>query len=111
MGQSFTITYNGSEYKINNFPDDQVRGWDNNIKIKFYHRGKYSSPKITNSGGIKLPRYETQIYINGKYFIQLRFTTTPENESNITYIIKFLYCYGCDLDEIKRILKWVFYKN
>jgi len=32
-----------------------------------------------------------------------------ENEDTLLQIIKNLYCFGCDLDEIKKLLKAVFY--
>ena len=111
MREPFTITWNGRQLNVNGLPEAPIRTWDDNIKIKFYHRGKYSYPVITPSGKFKRPREETQIYINGKYFLQLIWNTTEENEEIITGIIKYLYCYGCDLDEVKRILKKAFYQQ
>lgn len=110
MREPFTITWNGRKVNINGLPENPVRYWDNEIIIKFYHRGKYSYPTITDTGKFKKPREETQLYINGKYFLQLKWNTTPENEKVITDIIRYLYCFGCDMDEIKRLLKKVFYQ-
>ena len=107
----FTITWNGQKTNINGLPENQVRYWDNNITIKFYHRGKNKYPTIDDTGKINFPREETQLYINGKYFLQLSWNTTEENEEKITNIIIYLYCYGCDLPEIKRLLKGAFYKR
>ena len=107
---TYTITWNGRQTTINGLPDRQVRYWDNNIKIKFYHRGRYSHPKITATGKIKYPRQETQIYINGKYFLQLSWNLSRENEETFTKIFKDLYCFGCSLEEIKRLLKASFYQ-
>lgn len=108
---TYTITWNGRKTTINGLPETQVRYWDNNIKIKFYHRGRYSHPEITANGKIKYPRQETQIYINGKYFLQLSWNLTHENEATITEAIQYLYCYGASLDEIKRLLKLCFYQR
>lgn len=107
---TYTITWNGRKTNINGLPDKQVRYWDNTIKVKFYHRGTRSVPTITKTGKFKAPREETQLYINGKYFLQFTWNTTPENESNLLEIIQYLYCFGCDLPEIKRLLKGVFYQ-
>ena len=107
---TYTITWNGRKTNINGLPETPVRNWDNNIKIKFYHRGRYSHPKITKTGKIKYPRQETQLYINGKYFLQFSWNLTAENEETITHTIQYLYCYGCSLDEIKRLLKHCFYQ-
>lgn len=110
MREPFTITWNGRQTNIHGLPEKQVRTWDDDIQIKFYHRGKYSYPVITPTGKVKTPRTETQIYINGKYFLQLIWNTTEENEETITGIIKYLYCFGCNMDEIKRLLKKTFYQ-
>ena len=111
MREPLTITWNNRQLNVNGLPDEPVRSWDNDINIKFYHRGKYSYPVITPTGKVKTPRTETQLYINGKYFLQLKWNTSPENEETITSIIKYLYCFGCDMDEIKRILKKAFYQD
>ena len=108
---TYTINWNGRKTNINGLPDQPVRKWNDNIKIKFYHRGKYSQPKITKTGKFKAPRQETQIYINGKYFLQLSWNLSKENEETFTRIFKDLYCYGADLEEIKRLLKYSFYQN
>lgn len=108
---SYTINWNGRKTNINGLPETPVRNWDNTIKIKFYHRGRYSHPTLTKTGKIKYPRQETQIYINGKYFLQLNWNLTPENEATFTKIFKDLYCYGADLNEIKRLLKLSFYQQ
>lgn len=63
------------------------------------------------AGKFKKPRTETQIYINGKYFIQLSWSTTPENEEVITEMIQFLYCFGYELPDIKKALKRAFYQR
>lgn len=107
---TYTITWNGRNININGLPETPVRYWDTNIKIKFYHRGKYSYPTITDTGKFKKPRTETQLYINGKYFLQLNWNLSKENEETFTKIIKDLYCFGCELDEIKRLLKHCFYQ-
>ena len=108
---TYTITWNGRNTNINGLPDQPIRNWDNSIKIKFYNRGTYSQPKITKTGKFKAPRNETQVYINGKYFLQLSWNLTPANEETFTKIFKDLYCYGCELDNIKRLLKASFYQN
>ena len=95
-------------------PDEPVRYWDNNIKIKFYHRGvrgTYTAYKSIMNGKFKKPRDETQIYINGKYFVQLSWNTSQENETVITQMIQYLYIFGYDLPEIKEALKQAFYQN
>ena len=113
---TYTITYGNRTTNINGLPDKQVRYWDNDIKIKFYHRGsKYSHNQyIIDKYGFglnpKKPRQETQLYINGKYFLQFKEDLTPENEAKITEMIQYLYCFGCDLDEIKRLFKACFYQ-
>ena len=107
----FTISYGNKQTTVNGLPEHQVRGWDNSIKIKFYHRGVKSMPTITATGGIKIPRKETQLYINGKYFIQFNSNLSKESEDKVIEIFKCLYCYGCDLDTIKSLFKTSFYKN
>ena len=107
---TYTITWNGRQLAINGLPDKQVRYWDDSIQIKFYHRGTRSYPTLTKTGKFKTPRLETQLFINGKYFLQLSWNTTPENEEKITEMIQYLYCFGCDLDEIKKLLKKAFYQ-
>ena len=64
----YTISWNKTT-TVTGLPEHQVRGWDNNIKIKFYHRGVKSVPTLTANEGYKIPRNETQLYVNGKYFI------------------------------------------
>ena len=63
------------------------------------------------TGKFKKPREETQIYINGKYFIQLSWNTSKENERVITEMIQFLYCFGYELPAIKDALKRAFYQR
>ena len=63
------------------------------------------------AGKFKKPREETQLYINGKYFIQLSWNTSQENEKVITEMIQYLYIFGYDLPEIKKALKQAFYQN
>ena len=106
----YTITWNGRKTTFK-LPEKPVRYWDSNIKIKFYHRGTRTYPSITPFGNFKAPRQETQLYINGKYFIQLSWSTTPENEKVITEMIQYLYIFGCDLPEIKKALKRAFYQR
>lgn len=108
---TYTITWNDKKVNINGLPDYQVRSWNNDFTIKFYHRGKRSFPIITDKGRFKPPRKETQVYVNGKYFLQLIWDTSPENEEIIKKIIIDLYCYGCGIDEIKRLLKATFYQS
>ena len=60
---------------------------------------------------MKIPRAETQVYINGKYFLQLSWNLSPENEETVTEMIQYLYCFGCEMDEIKRLLKESFYQK
>ena len=62
------------------------------------------------TGKFKKPRTETQLYINGKYFVQFTWSLTDENKEIITQMIKVLYCYGYDLPEIKDCLKEAFYQ-
>lgn len=111
IGTQYTITWNGRKTNINGLPETPVRNWDDNITIKFYHRGRYSQPTITKTGKFKAPRNETQIYINGKYFLQLSWNLSAENEEVFIKIFKDLYCYGADLNEIKRLLKASFYQR
>lgn len=108
---TYTITWNNKTVNVTGLPDTPVRNWHNNFTIKFYHRGKRSFPTLTKTGKFKAPRRETQIYVNGKYFLQLIWDTTPENEETIKEIMIYLYCFGCDLEEIQRIVKTVFYQN
>ena len=59
---AYTITWAGKKTTINGLPDHYIRNWDNNIKVKFYHRGKYKMK--TNKYGIMVPAgNETMIYI------------------------------------------------
>lgn len=107
----YSITYANKQTNINGLPEQKLRDWNSNIKIKFYHRGRNKFPTITPTGSIKLPRNETQLYINGKYFIQFSTDLSTESEDTVTRIFRDLYCYGCDLEEIKKIFKSSFYKN
>ena len=81
---TLTITFNGKTTNINGLPARQVRSWDDSINIKFYDRGKRTSPQITKRGILKAPRSETQLYV--------------------------IECYGCGLEEIQRIFKITYYK-
>lgn len=107
----YSISYGGKTTNINGLPVFKVRAWNDDIKIKFYHRGTKSIITVTPTGGIKLPRSETQLYINGKYFIQFNSNLSKKSEDTVTRIFKDLYCFGCDLEEIKRIFKVSFYQN
>lgn len=114
ISNNYTITWNGRKTTFN-LPEKPVRYWDNDIKIKFYHRGTRGSytayRSIMETGKFKTPRTETQLYINGKYFIQLSWSTTPENEKVITEMIQYLYIFGYDLPDIKKALKRAFYQR
>ena len=113
IGNEYTIRWNGRKTTFN-LPEKPVRYWDSNIKIKFYHRGTrshYSVYKSLMNGKFKKPREETQLYINGKYFIQLSWSTTEQNEKVITEMIQYLYIFGYDLPKIKDALKRAFYQR
>ena len=110
IANNYTITWNGRKTTFS-LPDEPVRYWDNSIKIKFYHRGTRSYPTITKTGKFKAPRTETQLYINGKYFIQFSWTLNNENKEVITQMIQYLYIFGCDLPTIKDCLKRAFYQR
>ena len=90
-----------------------MREWDKTNIVKFYDRGKYSYRNIqyTKKGFIKKPRQETQVYLNGKYFIQVPGICNNKGKEVISKVIYILYRYGCDFNEIKRICKLCFYKN
>ena len=96
ISNTYTITWNGRKTTFE-LPEKQVRYWDNNIKIKFYHRGTRGIHTVYKSlmeGNFKTPRNETQLYINGKYFIKLSWNTTKDNERVITEMIQYLYVFG-----------------
>lgn len=63
------------------------------------------------AGKFKKPRQETQLYINGKYFVQFSWSLTDKNKEIITQMIIILYCYGYDLPDIKEALKQAFYQR
>ena len=63
------------------------------------------------TGKFKKPRQETQLYINGKYFVQFSWSLTKENKKVISEMILYLYCFGYDLPDIKEALKRAFYKR
>lgn len=110
----YTIKYGGMTTNIN-LPPQPIRKWNNNYKIRFYHRGgKYRRdypPLFYELEGRKPPRRETQIYVDGKYFLQLKSDINKEGEEVVRNAFKILYCFGCDLEEIKRILQKCFYKS
>ena len=113
ISNDYTITWNGRKTTFK-LPDKQVRNWDNDIKIKFYQRGKrgiYTASQSLLNGKFKKPRNETQLYINGKYFVQLSWSLSEENKKVITQMIIILYCYGYDLPDIKQALKQAFYQR
>ena len=92
-------------------PDgDPVRKWDNTNKIKFYDRGARMRISYTKKGYVKPPRNETQIYVNGKYFLQVS-RCGQQGREVILKVIHALYCYGLDWDEIKTTCKKCFYKT
>ena len=107
---TMTITFNGKTTNINGLPPRQVRSWDDSINIKFYDRGKRTSPQITKRGILKAPRSETQLYVNGKYFIQFPFKLSEDSKDTVKRAFQYLYCYGCGLEEIQRIFKITYYK-
>ena len=107
---NYTITWGNRTLTVNGLPDNKVREWNPNIKVKFYHRGTTGKYRITKTGWLKPPRNETQLYINGKYFLQFSWNLSKDNEAKIMEMIRYLYCFGCDLDEIKRIFKKAFYQ-
>lgn len=114
MREPFTITFRNKKTTINGLPEKQVRYWDNNITIKFYQRGKRlleGNIKYDSKGNLILPRNETQLFINGKYFLNFKWLVNEDFKKEVITIIKYLYCYGCDLEEIKRLLKEIFYKK
>lgn len=108
---TITFTYRGNQTRINGLPHQILRHWDNNNIIKFYHRGRNSWPTFTKTGKFKAPRDETQIYLNGKYFLQVNHSMSQEGEETTLKLIKVLYCCGCEWKEIKRILKHCFYQS
>lgn len=111
MREPFTVTFGNKKTTINGLPEKQVRYWNNNIKIKFYERGKRLQIKTDSDGNLILPRNETQLYINGKYFLNFNWLVNEDFKKRVTEIIIYLYCYGCELEEIKRLLKEIFYKK
>ena len=114
MREPFIINFGNHKTTINGLPEKQVRYWDKDITIKFYYRGTRSLQrpiKTDSKGNLILPRNETQLFINGKYFLNFNWIVNEEFKKELTFIIKYLYCYGCDLEEIKRILKEIFYKK
>ena len=88
-----------------------MREWDENNKIKFYNRGALKRIKYNKNGSIKKPRFETQIYLNGKYFLQVPYTCDENGKEVIFKVIYLLYRCGADWEEIKRLCKLCFYKN
>lgn len=111
MREPFTVTFGNKKTTINGLPEKQVRYWDNDFTIKFYERGKRLQIKYDSKGNLKLPRNETQLFINGKYFLNFNWIVNEDFKKQVTKIIIYLYCYGCELEEIKRLLKEIFYKK
>lgn len=92
-------------------PDgDPVREWNFNNKVKFYDRGARMRINYTKKGYIKPPRSETQIYVNGKYFLQVH-RLNENGRKVVLRVIYVLYCYGFDWDEIKNTCKKCFYST
>lgn len=98
---TYTITWKSydrnSKITINNVPKEPIRAWDSNIKIKFYDR--YTS------------RQGTQLFINGKYFLNFKGSLNEDVKNNVKRIIKELYMLGVNLDEIKGIYKKLLYSK
>lgn len=111
MREPFTVTFGNKKTTINGLPETQVRYWDKDFKIKFYERGKRLKIKYDSKGDLILPRNETQLFINGKYFLNFKWIVNEDFKKQVTNIIIYLYCYGCDFDEIKRLLKEIFYNK
>ena len=74
------------------------------LKIKFYHRGKYQYRKALR-GHFETPRNDTQIYINNKYFFVINSILTDTQKQTIKGIIQYCYLYGLSIEEIKTEFK------
>lgn len=99
-----TLTFGNKTTNII-LPLKPIRKWDKDIKVKFYQRGNRSWPTITKNGGFKPPRQETILYINGSYMLQFPTRLGQKGKETILETIIILYCYGCDFEEIKRLLR------
>ena len=98
---SYTITWKSydrnSKITINGMPNKPIRAWNSNIKIKFYDR--YTS------------RQDTQLFINGKYFLNFKGSLNEDAKTNVEKNIKVLYMLGVNLDGIKGIYKKLIYNK
>lgn len=86
-------------------PSTKIVQDPNTLKIKFYNRGKYSYRSTLRSGKATLPRNDTQIYINNKYFFVINTILSEEVKEKISDIIKYCYAYGLSIEEIKTEFK------
>lgn len=86
-------------------PSEEIVQDPNDLKIKFYQRGKYNYRSTLRNGKFTPPRNDTQIYINNKYFFVLNTTLRDEVKEKISDIIKYCYAYGLSIEEIKREFK------
>lgn len=86
-------------------PSDEIINNPNDLKIKFYNRGKYAYRSTLRMGKAKIPRSDTQIYINNKYFFVINTILREEVKENISNIIKYCYAYGLSIEEIQREFK------
>lgn len=77
----------------------------NDLKIKFYNRGKYVYRSTLRTGKLTTPRNDTQIYINNKYFFVINAILTEEVKQRLETIIKYCYMYGLSVEEIKQEFK------
>ena len=77
----------------------------NDIKVKFYQRGKYAYRSPLRTGKFTATRGDTQIYVNNKYFFVINTTLREEVKKNISDIIKYCYMYGLTIEEIQLEFK------
>lgn len=86
-------------------PSDEIINNPNDLKIKFYNRGKYSYRSAWGTGKPKTPRNDTQIYINNKYFFVINTILREEVQDKLSDIIRYCYAYGLSIEEIQREFK------
>lgn len=88
-----------------NLPSEEIVQDPNDLKIKFYNRGKYAYRSSLRLHKVQTPRNDTQIYINNKYFFVINAILREEVKENISNIIKYCYAYGLSIEEIQREFK------
>ena len=108
----YTLTYTKNGVTNSHtiyLPNDDIVRPPSKLNIKFYQRGNDYPALYYAYWNKKKPRKNTQLYINGKYFLNFNFITTTEFNIEVETIIKILYSYGLELEEIKAELKQLFY--